>query len=148
MIKNNSSKLQTEKAGERKKKNFNSGLSLTSLVDCFSVLVIYLLVAASVGGVELATPKNMQLPKAAHSDTLAESAIVRLEGGKYFLNNKLVTIEELPEALRKSQSQFKSIVIQADRRLEFSQLNPIVLSGLAAGFAKIQFAVAKAGEGS
>lgn len=149
MINSNFSKLGLgfERTGREKNKNLNSGLSLTSLVDCFSVLLIYLLVASTVGGVDLPTPRHMQLPKSSYSDVLAESAVVRIEGEKYFLNNKLVTMDKLIEELRRGQTQFKGMVIQADRRLEFSQLNPIVLIGLAAGYSKIQFAVAKLEEG-
>lgn len=143
MIKNNVSGLRTVTAKKSSTKNLSSPLSLTSLVDCFSVLVIYLLVATTVGGVELDTPKNIQLPKASESTPLGTSAIIRLEGDRYFLNNKLVEINRLTEALKKLLPQFKSIVIQADRRLEFAKLNPVVLCGLAAGYTKIQFAVTK-----
>jgi biopolymer transport protein ExbD len=130
-------------ASSKTRKDLNSGLTLTSLVDCFSVLVIYLLVATSIGGVEMATPKTMQLPKAAFSDLLQHSTIVRVEANKYFVNNKLVSISELVNALRDVRNENTNLVIQADRRLVYSQLNPIVLSGLSAGFEKIQFAVLK-----
>lgn len=133
----------TESAAGQNKKDLSSSLTLTSLVDCFTVLVVFLLVATSVGGIEMATPKSMQLPKAVSSDSLTESAIVRIEANRYFLNNKLIGLEELPEALKEAKVEFTNMVIQADRRLVFSQLNPIVLSGLSAGYEKIQFAVLK-----
>ncbi len=133
--------ISKTKAGPTTKREAHAGLSLTSLVDAFTVILIYLLVAGSAGGVELKSSKGVQLPQASYSEVLNESAVVRLDKGRYFLNDKTISLDRLAEGLRQSKNKFSGMVIQADRRLQFSDLNPIVLSGLAAGYSKIQFAV-------
>lgn len=134
------------------KKALASGLTLTSLVDCFTILVVYLLVATSFGTEELNVPKDMQLPRAAHSDSLEKGLVIEVavkDGvATYKIDEKRVSVENLSERLQKMKGQFDSVVIQADKKTDYSMLNPAVTSGLQAGFSKIKFAVLHGEKGS
>jgi biopolymer transport protein ExbD len=129
------------------KKSLSSSLTLTSLVDCFSILVVYLLMATSFGSEEINVPKEMKLPTAAHSSILEKSIVVAVSAGNYTIDNKKYNLDQLGDALQSLRSKHDSIIIQADKTAEYSNLNPVVLSGLQAGFAKIKFAVMQEDEG-
>ncbi len=119
-------------------------LNLTSLIDAFTILVSYLLMAASIGLETIDMPKDMQLPNAAKSDVLERGIVIRITDNQYFIDDKPVAMDQMgPQLaeLKKSVGADKPVIIQADRRTNFMQINPIVLSGLQAGFAQIRFAV-------
>lgn len=129
------------------KKVLASSLTLTSLVDCFTILVVYLLVATSFGSQELNMPKDMILPDAQYSTALAAGTVIRVEEGKYTVNDKSVSLEMLSEILQSTRGTSDSVVIQADKRADYSLLNPVVLASLQAGFTKIKFAVLQGDRG-
>ncbi len=123
------------------KKLLSSSLTLTSLVDCFTILVVYLLVATSFGSEDLSMPKNMILPSAAHSTPLASSVVILVEKGVYKINNEIVKLENLSDRLQEMRGSLDAVVIQADKNSDYFSLNPVVLSSLRAGYKKIKFAV-------
>ncbi len=131
------------------KKEIATTLTLTSLVDCFTVILAYLLVATSFGGEQMDIPKNMALPHAFHSSVLEAGIIVRVDHGQYFLDKHLIALDKLAEALKaeKDRTHTPYVVIQADKGTNFSQINPAVLSGLQAGFEQVRFAVLQEDEG-
>ena len=121
---------------------FASSLSLTSLVDGFTILVIYLLVSTSFCTTEIKIPRGMLLPEAGHSESLdAQGMTIRIQDNKYYLNNTAMNLEQLDIALQRRQKKNEAIIVQADKRANYALLNPVVLSGLQAGFSKISFAV-------
>jgi biopolymer transport protein ExbD len=126
----------------------SSELNLTSLIDCFTVLLIYLLIATTIGGEELDTPKELVLPRAAHSVPLVGGLVLGIQNGQYMINKEAVTLPQLNEKLTALRRNADSIIIQADRRADYSKLNPLVNASLQAGFTKIKFAVVKEDEGS
>lgn len=128
-------------------KVLSSPVTLTSLVDCFTILVVYLLVATHMGSEQLDVSKDMQLPAAAHSTELKLGNIVRIENDKYFLNDKKINVDELFDALKASLSNSDSVIIQADKKVDYSKVNPAVLSALQAGFKQVKFAVLQEDEG-
>ncbi|OFZ15941.1 MAG: hypothetical protein A2Z20_10830 [Bdellovibrionales bacterium RBG_16_40_8] len=124
------------------KQFFSLSLTLTSLVDGFTILVIYLLVSTTSGTFEMKIPREMILPEATQSELLAAKSItVRVQDNKYFINDRVLNIEQLGIVLRGERKINERIIVQADKRANFSSLNPVVLSGLRAGFSKISFAV-------
>lgn len=129
-------------------KVINSNLTLTSLVDCFTVLVIYLLVASSMGGSEeMNISKDMQLPKAAFSSELKLGNVVRIENGHYYLNDSEITVDNMLEAMKTAIQKSDSIIVQADKNNGYAKVNPVVLSALQAGFKQVKFAVLQKDEG-
>jgi biopolymer transport protein ExbD len=134
--------LQDAQAANSKKLP-ESSLTLTSLVDCFTTILVYLLLASTFGAVELDTPNDMQLPHAFHSMNLENGVVLRVDHGRYVLDNKLIPLEKLVDALavQKTKTGVDFVVVQADKSTRFSQVNPAVLSGLQAGFKQVRFAV-------
>ena len=131
------------------KKSLVSSLVLTSLVDAFSILVIYLLLNNSASQQTLEIEKNMQLPVAGHSQSLDSGVVVKINKGNYFVDGEKISKKQLAQRLYDIIQQHKldkpdstlSVVIQADKHTDFAQLNPILLSSAQSGFEKLKFAV-------
>jgi biopolymer transport protein ExbD len=131
---------------KKKSKGLSAGLTLTSLVDCFSILIVYLLMATAFGENLFEIPKGMNLPKSAHSDQAAADVVVQVRGFNYSIDGLEVPISSLARELKNKASLLGgkeniSLVIQADQSSEYSQINPLVIAGMTAGFHKVQFAV-------
>jgi biopolymer transport protein ExbD len=126
-------------------------LLLTALIDAFSILVIFLLMSFSSTGDMLFIGKGQELPKAARADVLERNPIVKLDGGKIYLEEKEVTADGLVAALLELRQQFAEshpgeeypgiVMVQGDRRLKYEDLNQIVLAASHAGYSDIRFAV-------
>lgn len=137
--------------GKRWKKSLAADLLLTALIDAFSILVIFLLMNFSSNGEILFMSKDMQLPKAARGDILERNPVIKVEEGKVFLEEKLLTADALIQELLNLRKSFKeahpgeempnTITVQADRRTKYEALNQIVLACAHAGFSDLKFAV-------
>ncbi len=120
-------------------------LPLTSLIDAFSIIVIYLLIGTQSGGLETPIP-NLNLPVAQHSQSLERTvAILKIEKNQFFLNDKAVTLKNLSKKLveLKGLSEDKNIelMVQADQNMQYAQLDPLIKAGSLAGIEKLKFAV-------
>lgn len=130
-----------------KKKQLMATVLLTSLVDAFSILVIYLLVVSSNTGEILYLSKDMKLPEAKKVDVLKRATIVKIEEGRFFVENKEVSQNALTQVLldlRKAlpdSDDDPAITIQADRKSPYSLLNQVIHAGGQVGFSEIKFAV-------
>lgn len=143
--------IDRKKAGlKRSKRNLAAKLMLTSLIDAFSILVIYLLVNFSTTGEILYLSKGMELPAAAKTDLLERNTVVKIEKNKIFIENQEVKVSQLAKVLmglkkekgvEDRQGSERSLTIQADRREEFRILSPVIAAGGIAGFSDIHFAV-------
>jgi biopolymer transport protein ExbD len=138
--------------GQGWKRNVVASLMLTSLVDAFSILVVYLLFSFSNSNEILYLSKDMELPQAASAQELLRSTVVRVEQGQYFIEDKLVNPGELASALVDLRKHFaktglgndeeeQALTVQADRRIQFNLLNNVILAGSQAGYSDIKFAV-------
>lgn len=135
--------------GSRGKKDIYADLLLTALIDAFSILVIFLLMSFSSSGDILYISKGMELPKAGMAQELERQPVVRIEPDKLYVEDKVVTREGLVEALIAIREQYQKlgqtfpgiVTIQADRRVKYQDLSPIVQAANQAGFSDIQFAV-------
>lgn len=141
--------------GQKSKKALVQTVMLTSLVDAFSILVVYLLMSYSSSGEIMYISKDMVLPTAIEAETLNRQIIVKYESGKYFIEDDEVTKDELFPTLLKMKQSFKEkypeldsenkIIIQADKEEKFIDLNWIIHASAQAGFEEIKFAVISAG---
>lgn len=138
--------------GKKWKKSLAADLLLTALIDAFSILVIFLLMNFSSNGEILFMKKDMELPKAALGDVLERNPVIKVEDGKVFLEEKMLTVEGLIAELLQLRKNFKAthsageempstITVQADRRTKYEALNQIVLACAHAGFSDLKFAV-------
>ena len=118
-------------------------LNLVSLIDCFTILVAYLLVVTQVGTREIPLDQNIKLPVAYNSGIPSENTVVRLKGSQLIVDEKPVAANQLVDVLAaaRANTERKSLMIQADKNINYESLNPLVISGLQAGYEKIAFAV-------
>ncbi len=135
------------------KKSMVAGLILTSLVDAFSIMLVYLLCQPTGTGSTLELAKAEHLPKAVKTAAVNNGTIVRVEslnnGRHYFLNDAEIPPVQLAAKLQEIKAGFgsrtdddaRSLIIQADRSVDFSDLTPIVRAGSVSGFNKFKFAV-------
>lgn len=140
--------------GGRYKKGLVQSLMLTSLVDAFSILVVYLLMSYSSTGEIMYISKDLVLPMAQNADILDRQIIIKFEDGKYFIEDEVVEKKDLFAHLLRMKTAFKEkypeldsenkVIIQADKNDKFIDLNMIVHASAQAGFEEVKFAVVSA----
>lgn len=133
------------------KRNLAATVMLTSLVDTFSVLVIYLLVNFSSTGELLYMSKGMELPAAVKAIELERNVVVKVEKDKLFIEEeeipqaglvgKLIDVKENWEKYYPDSEFTGAMTIQADRRQTYDLLSHVVQAGGHAGYSDINFAV-------
>ena len=118
-------------------------LPLTSLIDAFSIIVIYLLIGTQGGGMESKIPTKFNLPMADFSQSLQEEApILRIEKGNYFLNDEPVALSRLAGKLQAIKNNVKkALMVQADTEMKYADLDPLLKIGAQAGIEQLKFAV-------
>lgn len=134
--------------GQRKGRPLMFNLMLTSLIDAFSILVIFLLMNTSDVGANLQSRQGMELPAATVGKMIESGTIIRFESGRFFVDDKFVETKDLTRVLlekRKQmdppENQIYKLIVQSDRKTNFGDLNPIILAGSQAGFQQFKFAV-------
>lgn len=142
--------------GRTARRSLVLSLVLTSLVDAFSILVIYLLVNTSAATETLNVNKEIKLPLASQSEVLQAGLVVKIEKRRYFLNDQEVSVSSLGDALEKAQEELSllgdersgKVIIQADQGLTFEDLNPVITACSQTQIKKIKFAVFPEEKGS
>lgn len=125
-----------------KKKNLLFSMNLTTLIDAFCILVIFLLsnMNGQLQNVEIG--KKTSLPTAVASEIMSTGVIVRIEDNDIFVDNKNVSSDELVKLLVKSKTEEKkSLIIQADKNANYDKISLLLQAGSIAGFEKYAFAV-------
>ena len=147
------SSLLNVKGTKRKKKMIGATLMLTSLIDAFSILVVYLIMFVSNTGEITYVNSEMELPKASTLERLDRYSIIQIRREGYFVEEKKIQesnlmsfLVDLKKKLVKNfhaddRSKLETITIQADRRIKYSQLSSIIQACSHAGFSEIKFAV-------
>lgn len=156
------------------KKVGHASLMLTSLVDMFSIIVIFLLMNFSANGEILYMTKDIKLPSAQHGAQLERAPVISVSAESVTFDGKqiattedmqkgdVLNVPELEDALREERRRyeqihandpehpFKGLVnVQADRKIPFKVIKRVMFSCNQSGFGNISFAaLAKsAGEG-
>jgi biopolymer transport protein ExbD len=144
----------------------NADLQLTSMVDMFTLLVIFLLSNFSASGDVLFMSKEIQLPTASHGTEIERAPVVAitdnfigLEGQKVvdvdqIAHDEILNIQQLEDNLRdlKKREEFVhqldkdhqfqgKINIQADKRTHFKIIKRVMYSCAMAGYGNINFAI-------
>lgn len=137
--------------GTRHKTTIVADLLLTALIDAFSILVIFLLMSFSSSGELLAVSKGQELPKASFASELQRNALLKLEDGKIFLEDKEIAQADLVAALVAFRQEWAelhpgeefqgALTVQADRRIKFDNISQVIQASSHAGFSDIKFAV-------
>lgn len=137
-----------------KKKKALAVLMLTSLIDAFSILVVYLLMFFSDAGEMAYVSSDIDLPKASTIERLDRYSIIQVKKHGYFVEERELTpkkmlpyLVDLKKRLNRSvdqnggEAQAETITIQADKTVKYSRLSPIIQACSHAGFSNIKFAV-------
>lgn len=144
-----------EPRNKKPKKTIAADLLLTSLVDAFSILVIYLLLYFSDTGDVLKIDSGTELPMAAKSEMFEKNPVVKLNQGHIFVNDQEVAntdalvakLVELRQGIAKEKKEATleeaTLIIQADRREPYEVISRAVQASSHAGFSDLHFAVIK-----
>ncbi|MGZ3771772.1 MAG: ExbD/TolR family protein [Bdellovibrio sp.] len=144
------SELQSLRPGGSKTKATAPALALalplTSLIDAFSIIVIYLLIGTQNSGIESKIPTKMSLPLAEHSAGIDKQIpTLSIENGVYRINDQIVPVQALHEKLVELKKSVKEtdteLLVQADKEMKFQDLDPLLKASSLSGFEKMKFAV-------
>ncbi|MBX7232412.1 MAG: biopolymer transporter ExbD [Bdellovibrionales bacterium] len=145
----------------RGKKSITASLLLTSLVDAFSILVIFLMMNSASEQSDITHDKNIILPKSSQADITYKTTALKIVQNQIFLNDERIDPDKLFSVLtgiheqnkaaaqtsgQTSSSNVDSLVIIADKDMNFATLNPILVLGSRAGFSELKFAVEKSSQ--
>jgi len=141
-------------AGSAKKKRAAGTLMLTSLIDAFSILVVYLLMFFSDTAELNYASSGIELPSAKLIERLDRYFILSIKKEGYFVENKQLGLENLTayllnlkKKLEKSEMNYSSkgqkqtITIQADKSISYDQLSPVIQACSQVGLSHIKFVV-------
>lgn len=138
-------------------------LNLTSLMDIFTILLLYLLVNQS-DSTALNPPKDITLPDSIVEAKPRETLVVSVSGDEVFVQGESVVlmsqvvasksnvIEPIMARMKQiresslgiktqSEGQNEEVTLMADRTVHYSALKRIMISCTAAGYNKISLAV-------
>lgn len=127
--------LKRKQRKQRRRKVMIAGLTLTSMVDMFSLLVIFLLQTFSTSPELVMVTKGVTLPQAVTGRELEDSPVLALSADEVYLDQKLIgktkdlladptplmgKLQELREAWQRAHptQKFNGVIsLQADRGL-------------------------------
>ena len=135
-----------------RKKKGSATLMLTSLIDAFSILVVYLLMFFSSTGEMTYVSSDIDLPKASVIERLDRYSIIQIKKEGYFVEDTELKADDLVSYLvdlkkklnvrpSKSEDQKETITVQADKTVKYDRLSPVIQACSHAGFSNIKFAV-------
>ncbi|MGZ3742711.1 MAG: ExbD/TolR family protein [Pseudobdellovibrionaceae bacterium] len=137
--------LKKGEGAAKHSKELGLALPLTSLIDAFCIIVIYLLIGTQTSGVEAQLPGKIHLPNAEHGQALEKPvATLKIEKGNYFLDEQPVDRGSLSaklSELKKKTPETVELMVQADTAMEYADLDPLLKAGSEAGIEKLRFAV-------
>ena len=99
-----------------KRKRMTAVVMLTSLIDAFSILVVYLLMFFSNTGEMTYVNSDIDLPKASMIERLDRYSILQIKKEGYFVEERKLTRESLVPYLVSLKKKIKSIPISRGRR--------------------------------
>jgi biopolymer transport protein ExbD len=139
--------------GSRTKRSPVTAVMLTSLIDAFTTLVIFCIMNPLISNDNIKLERGMQLPATISAEMLDNGPVVRVINNQYYLNDKMIPKDSLKAALaqfaptNEDEKKTKALILQADKRDQFSGFNPVILAAAQNGIQKFQFLVLSAGGG-
>ncbi len=125
-----------------KEKSLFFSLNLTTLIDAFCILVIFLLSNMNGRVQNIQENQKIDLPVAIASDVLDQGLVVRIEENGFFVDDKATTESDLAKALLVAKkTETSSLIIQADRNANYENIALVLRAGGQAGYEKYVFAV-------
>lgn len=131
--------------GGSHRRRLMASLMLTSLVDAFSILVIFLIMNHSASQESLDFDQTLALPKAQQSQVIQNGVVVKIQRGQFFVDSQPVKLNELLSVLENMKKQVDAkkdgLIVVADQKMDFADLSPLISVGSQAGFSKFKFVV-------
>lgn len=128
--------------GGKQSKSLFFSLNLTTLIDAFCILVIFLLSNMNGRLQQIDVSKNLTLPTAAATTDMAEGLMIKIENNEFTVNNQKVTRDEIAQTLLKEKTaENLALIIQADRNSDYENIGLVLRAGGQAGYEKYVFAV-------
>lgn len=136
--------------GKANEKSLLFSLNLTTLIDAFCILVLFLLSNMHGQVQNIKISKDMILPVAQNSVALEDGVIVRIEKDTFFIDDKIVTKSDITKELLRAISlkspdskhqENSSLIIQADRNSNYENISWVLRAGGQVGIEKYVFAV-------
>jgi biopolymer transport protein ExbD len=145
------------------KRSLAAGLMLTSMIDMFVILVIFLIQNFSASGEILFISKDISLPKAKQTSALDRAPVVAispatvvLEGEKVEnvpdlqtrqeedvpeLSRRLAELKEQARSMRPDAPFDPHIIVQAHEGIDFGVVRRVLLACAVEGYTDVRFAV-------
>ena len=149
----------------RGKRGVYAALTLTSLVDVMTIIVIFLLMNFSANGEVLYMNKDIKLPDAYHGAQLERAPVISVSADAVTFDGRLLlatgdlakgdvlNVPELEDSLRDERRRYEQIHandpdhpfrglvnVQADRHIPFKVIKRIMFACNQSGFGNINFA--------
>ena len=125
-----------------KGKSLSFVMNLTTLIDAFCILVIFLLSNMNGQLQHFQLGKSLILPSAMKTEILSPGVQIKFEKESLFVDEKATSFEDLTKKLIALKAENKNhLVIQADRNSDFEKISLLLRAGGQAGFDKYSFAV-------
>jgi biopolymer transport protein ExbD len=135
-------KVRADAASARTKKTLHFSLNLTTLIDAFCILVIFLLSNMNSQSQQIENTDKISLPSASKTEQLEEGTLVKLEKNDIYINDKLIPEQAISKTLLEALTKNKkSLIIQADKKANFERIALVMKAGGQVGFEKFIFAV-------
>lgn len=133
----------------KKRKKIEATITLTSLIDAFVIIVLYLVICNSPSQETIDLEDQINLPQAKVYNQLDGSPVITFKQNQFFIEGKMILEKDLIPQLQKLTSSFSSkvkntetsIILQADENIEFNKLQPFLTASAHAGIKNVKFAV-------
>lgn len=152
------------------RKSVDTSIPLVPFIDFLITLVVFLLSSFSASGELLSQRPNLVMPNASHAVDLELAPIVAIDSRVVTLDGRRMAdtptlsatagverIEPLIQDLETLQRNWNilhptepfpgTVIIQADREIDFRVVKKVMFSAAQAGYTNISFAVNEVGEG-
>lgn len=140
--------LLLRKNKSKLRKNIQATITLTSLIDAFVIIVLYLVVCNSPSE-SMDLEDQIVLPQAKISNQLDGSPVVTFKNNQFLIDGQIVREADLSKQLSRITGNLKNkiankepaIILQADEKVDFHKLQPFLTASAHAGIKNVKFAV-------
>ncbi len=140
--------LLLRKNQSKLRKSIQATITLTSLIDAFVIIVLYLVVCNSPSE-SMEIEDQITLPQAKISNQLDGSPVITFKNSRFMIDGQYINDADLSRRLSQVANSFKltvttkepSIILQADENVDFHKLQPFLTASAHAGIKNVKFAV-------
>ena len=145
-----------QKNQRRKSSELGFSLNLTTLIDAFCILVIFLLMNMNGQTQQVDVAQKISLPEATQNEIMENGLMVKVQPDGIYIDQVKLRPDQIPAHLIKLKSKsnldsktvsvedekkYDSLIIQADKGADFEIIGDILRAAGQAGFSKYVFAV-------